>query len=461
MSAKATQAEGYQLLHRGAIALAEVESNGMRIDVEYLDKAIEDTAAKVRALRVELQGMPEYALQRRRYGQRANLTSRDQLAVVLYDDQGHECTTTTDAGKRALDEPALERIGSDYTLKFLELEKLNKLYGTYLTSIRAEVNSAGFLHANFGLHAVRSFRGQSDSPNLQNVPIRHPVQGKIIRQAFIPREGHAIIEMDYSSLEVMVACALSGDPKLQYDATQGDMHRDMAAECYLLEKENVSKDIRQNTKGGFVFAEFYGDWYKQVTKNLWDGIERYHLKTAEGVPLYDHLAAQGITGRGACDADHKTEAGTFEAHIERVENRFWNERFRVYHDWRKARVAEYKRHGKIQLQTGFFCHGPMSKNQVMNYHIQGPAFHCLLWSLTTLVRELKQQRMGAKIIGQIHDSIIADVPLPEVNRYLKLAQEITTTRLREHWDWITVPFEVEAEIAYTNWYEKKEIAIPT
>lgn len=450
---------GYDLLHRGVIALSEVEANGMRVDVAYLDDAIETTAARIRRLEERLRGCEEYRLQRRRFGTNTNLTSRDQLAEVLFGDMGHEPRAVTATGKPQLDETALERVGTKYARGFLRLEKLNKLHGTYLLGVRREVEGE-FLHAFFGLHLVRSYRGQSDSPNLQNIPIRDPVQGQVIRKAFIPRDGHVLVEIDYSSLEVMVACSLSGDPKLTYDATEGDMHRDMAAECYMLEPGNVSKGTRQNTKGGFVFAEFYGDWFKQVTRNLWDGIERNNLETAAGVPLHDHLAAAGITGRGLCDPKRDAVPGTFEHHIQAVEDRFWNERFHVYHNKRRAWVEEYKRQGYIDIATGFRCNGPMSKNQVMNYHIQGPAFHCLLWSLTRLVGEMKRRRWRSMVVGQIHDSIIADVHVNELDDYLRLAADIMTKQIEREWPWVTVPLGVEAEVARTTWADKAPVDIP-
>lgn len=460
MAYKATIADGYDLLHRGAVALSEVEANGMRIDLPYLDKAIADTADRIKNLEGRLRDCEEYKLQRRRYGVNTNLTSRGQLAAVLFEDMGYKAHATTATGRPQLDETALERIGTKYAKKFMLLEKLNKLHGTYLLGVRREVGADGLLHTFFGLHLVRSYRGQSDSPNLQNIPIRDPVQGKIIRQAFIPRDGCALVEIDYSSLEVMVACALSKDPRLTYDATEGDMHRDMAAECYMLRKEDVLKPVRQNTKGGFVFAEFYGDWYKQVTRNLWDGIQRHHLKTPDGTGLEEHLRAKGITGMGACENGIDPVKGTFEHHIKEVEDRFWNNRFKVYHAKRKHWVEEYKRKGFIDLVTGFRCQGPMSKNQVMNYHIQGPSFHCLLWSLTTLVNEIRRLRMGTKIISQIHDSVIADVPFNEVEDYLKLASEIATQRIRKKFPWVVVQFRVEAEMSTVNWYDKKGVAIP-
>lgn len=456
MRKKMTMIDGYNLLHRGAIALAEVEANGMRIDVPYLDNAITTTAARIKNLEGKLRECEEYKLQRRRYGQATNLTSRDQLGAVLFHDMGHDPLSYTDTGKAQLDETMLERVGTKYAKGFLRLEKLKKLHGTYLLGVRREVEGE-YLHAFFGLHLVRSYRGQSNDPNLQNIPIRDPIQGKVIRQAFIPRPGHAIVEVDYSSLEVMVACALSGDKKLTYDATEGDMHRDMAAECFKLDKAEVAKPVRQETKGGFVFAEFYGDWYKQVTRNLWAGIERNDLRHTDGRSLYEHLESMGIKGRGECDNDSEPVRGTFEHHIQAVEKRFWNERFHVYHAKRKKWIAEYKEKGYIDIVTGFRCQGPMSKNQVMNYHIQGPAFHCLLWSLIQIVAEIKRRKMKAKIVGQIHDSIIADVPINEVDEYIAMVRDITTVKIREHWSWITLPFKVEAEMSTTNWHEKKPV----
>jgi len=450
--------DGYNLLHQGVIALAEVEANGMHVDVAYLDKAIIDCKARVKRLRGKLMECEEYKLQRRRFGTRVNLTSREQLAAVLFGDMDFKSDVKTATGKQKLDEEVLDRIGTKYVRGFIKLEKLNKLVGTYLVGIRREV-VGDLAHTFFGLHRARSYRGQSDSPNFQNIPIRDPEIGKIIRQAFTPRPGHAIIEIDYSSMEVRIACALSGDPKLTFDTVEGDMHRDMAAESYMLAQNDVMKNVRQDAKGGFVFAEFYGDWYKQVTQNLWDAIGQNGLTTKAGVCLYEHLASKGIRAMGECDNQAHSVPGTFEHHIRQVEDRFWNDRYKVYRDKRRAWVDEYNRQGYIDIQTGFRCQGPMTKNQVMNYHIQGPAFHGLLWSLISMVKEIKKRGMGAKIVSQIHDSIIADVPLCEVDDYLELANNTTTRKLREHWDWLTVELEIEAEMSPISWHDKKEVKL--
>jgi len=449
---KMNRLDGYKLFHHGVQALSQMEANGVRIDVDYLTTTITKVATRIKLLEANLRNCKEYKLQRKRYGQKVNISSRAQLAAVLFEDMENEATAYTKSGKPQLDEAALERVGTKYTRGFQRLEKLNKLHGTYLTGVMREVEGE-YLHAHFGLAHVRSYRGQSDDPNLQNIPKRDPMIAKIIRRAFIPRPGHALVEIDYSSMEVMVACALSGDPKLTHDATVGDMHRDMASEIFILDKSEVTKEIRFAAKNSFVFAEFYGDWYKQVAIALWDSIDRLKLKTKDGQSIYDHLANQNIFVRGACDPNEDTKSGTFEAHIKRVEDRFWNERFRVYKAFRKKQVELYTQQGYIDTVTGFRCMGPMSKNQVLNYHVQGPAFHCLLWSLVTLQKELNRRGWPALLIAQIHDALLADVPIELVPKYVALAKEIMTTKLQAAWPWLSVPLEVETDWSTTNWSE--------
>lgn len=458
---KPDNAKAYELLHQGALALSRMECEGMRIDTDYLDKAIDKVGSRITKLRAKLRASDTYTKQRRLYGAKTNVHSRDQLARVLFaKDSGHKAHAVTKTGKPKLDETALEKVDTPYTRRFIELEKMSKLHGTFLLGIKSEVSKAGRCHGFFNLNTVRSYRGSADSPNLQTMPIRDPLQSKIIRRAFVPDPGCMLVEIDYSSLEVMVACALSGDERLTFDAVEGDMHRDMGAECFMLTKDQVSKQTRQATKGGFVFAEFYGDWYKQVTKNLWESITRDRLSTADDKPLLDHLAAKGVTERGACNPKLDPVPGTFEAHIKKTEDRFWNERFLTYHKWRQAQVAKYQQTGQVHLATGFTCRGPMSKNQIINYPIQGPSFHCLLWSLTRLTKLLAKAKMKTKIVLQVHDSILANVAPGELEAYLTLARQVMTVDVAKRFPWLTVPLSIEAEGSDKNWHEKRKLELP-
>lgn len=447
-----------KLFHEGAIALAEMEANGMRLDVPYLKRTMAELAERIKHLESKLRGCEEYALQRRRYGQRCNLMSDDQLGAVLFEDLGFKALAHTATGRPQLNDVMLEHLNTKYTRGYLKLKKLDKLHGTFLKGILEECEGE-FVHGFFGLGTTRTYRSSSNSPNLQNIPIRDAELGPMMRRVFIPRPRCRIVETDYTGAEVRVACSLSGDQKLTYDTLQGDMHRDMACELFFLEKEQVAKPTRQTAKNGFTFAEFYGDWYKQVCKNLWDQMDRFKLALPDGTRLRDHLAKHRITERGECDAQKDTRQGTFEAHVRAVEDRFWNKRFKVYHAKRRAWIEEYSRKGYVDLVTGFRCNGPMTKNQVLNYHVQGPSFHCLLWTLTRVNEQIRKRKMKTKLICQIHDSLLADVPFEEQDDYIELTKETATTKLQKAWPWVVVPMDMEIEAAETNWAEKKKVEV--
>lgn len=445
--------EAYQLLNEGALAFSAMEAAGIRIDLAYLDRTIEETKGRIAKIEAKLKGMDEFALQRKRFGQEANLTSRPQLAKVLFEDMGLECTKKTKTGRPQLDEDALLATGLNYCRGLLKLEKLNKLHGTYLTGVRREVEPDGFMHPGFNLHTVQTYRGSGSDPNFQNIPIRNKEIGELIRRAFVPRDGHVLVETDFGGHEVRVACNVCQDPVLIRDATEGDMHRDWAAKCWGISENEVTKEIRFFGKNGFVFPQFYGDFHKSIAPVLW---EQRVLKTKSGTCLEDHLnMAMGIAELGDCDYDSKARQGTFEHHLSQVEREFWDDRYVVYRDWRKMRVAQYRRQGWFDLPTGFVCSGVYAKNQVLNYPIQGAAFHCLLWTVIQLMREIKRKKMRSVVVGQIHDSVVADVHRSELDDYVEMVTRIAQQDIMRAWKWITVPLVIEAEWSETNWWEKR------
>ena len=221
--------------------------------------------------------------------------------------------------------------------------------------------------------------------NFQNLPIRDPQMGKLIRRAFIPRDGNVLLEIDEAQVEVRVGACYHHDPRMiEYiEDTTKDMHRDMAAECFLLPEADLKKHakeykaIRGLAKGGFVFAEFYGDYYPGVAANLWGTAEKEKLARHDGTSIIDHLRAKGIRARGECTPGQEPRRGTFEAHIRDVEKRFWGQRFRGYAAWKKRWWEEYLKAGYFRMHTGFVCQGVYKRNEAVNYPIQGClAGHC-------------------------------------------------------------------------------------
>jgi DNA polymerase-1 len=366
----------------------------------------------------------------------------------LATDENPNPTTVDKATMAVLDVPIVRNM--------LQMRKLKKARDTYIKNLIDEsVN--GILRPSFGLHGVKSFRSSSSGPNFQNIPIRDPEIKRAIRRAFIPRQGHVFGGIDYAAMEVKIAACYHQDPMmLKYltDPTT-DMHRDVAMDCYLIDTPDmVLKNVRQEVKGAFTFAQFYGDYYVNSAKNLYAPLVRNENCLMYGdkqTTLLNHLKSKNIY-----------TYDDFLEHIRKVEDKFWNERFPVYTQWKKDWKKEYDKKGYFDLYTGFRCSGFMKKNDVLNYQIQGSAFHCLLWSLIQLHKWLKKYKMKTVIVGQIHDEVVLDMLESEIEVVLSKCKEIMTVDIVKHWPWIIAPLEVEADFCPPNgtWYDKAGITIP-
>jgi DNA polymerase-1 len=463
-----TRTDAYQLLHEGAIALSRVQSNGIKIDTQYLSQTIDEKDAEIEQLESELKQTSLWRKKwKTRFGERSNLGARAQLGTVLFEVMGIEVKehTKTKKNKKQVTASVLEQIDHPFVKKYLRIEKLKKMTNTFLRGIQNEVASDGRCHASYSLNIARTYRSSSSDPNSQNWPIRDPEMAEAIRQSFIADDDCHIVEVDYGQIEVRVAACYNHDPVLiEYieDQTK-DMHRDMAMEIFKI-PETVPADtdlklMRFFTKNQFVFPQFYGSYYVECAKNLWDSMLKNKFMMGSQ-SVRSHLKSQGIRSRGACETGQKPTRHTFEWHIKEVEKKFWD-RFSVYSQWKRDWFNAYCRQGYYDTLTGFRIGGTLKRNDAINYGIQGSAFHCLLWSLITLQKLLMKRRMRSKVIGQIHDSIIAEVPSSELDEFLALAKRVMTIKIKKHWDWIEVPLEVEAEVAPAggSWHQKKEVAI--
>jgi len=458
MRIEATRRDALELLHRGVRALAEVERAGIRIDERQLERVAKKLRRRIDAIESELRASDVWRVWERRFRGKANLDSRFQLAQVLESDFNIDFPERTATGRPKCDEEALAAVDLPFCRQYIERAKCLKVLRVYIEGFRREV-CGGFIHPVFSLHLARSYRSSSDSPNFQNLPIRSPEYGRMIRSCVIPRaKDRHIVEIDYKGIEVRVSACNHRDPvMIRYIKNPAtDMHRDMAAKCYKCSADAVSKEMRQMAKGRFVFAQFYGDWWLRCAKMLWEPVESGELRLADGTLVRDWLASKGIERLGTGDPE-RVEPGTFEAHIKAVEEWFWGERFRIYGAWKRRMFAEYQQRGYVDMLTGFRVKGYLSRNDVSNYVIQGPAFHCLLWSLIELLAEMRRRCWKAEIVGQIHDSIVADVPAVELAEFIRLARDIMTRRLRRVWKWIAVPLEVEVEVAPegASWFAKR------
>lgn len=479
--------EAVQLFHDGALVLSRIQGNGLRIDRKYLKRAIKRVSNEVKQMERELLEDKIFKKYwKRRFGSKANLGNMEQLGKVVFEDLGYtrKQQTTKNKSGETNDEKAFEGVDHPFVKKYFQLSKKEKGLGTYLEGIEKEL-VGDRIHPFINLNTVASYRSSSNRNNIQNQPVRDLEMAAMVRQCYIAEDGYVIGEIDYGGIEVCISACFHEDPVMMEYITDPttDMHRDLASQCYKLDLKKIPKEfwkskdpksdlgnghtIRYAAKNMFVFPQFYGSFYKDCAINMWEAIDLFHLTLPGGVSLRKHLKKQGITERGECNKDDKNfkqqklKEGTFEKHLNQVELDFWNNRFKVYKQWKYNWWEEYCEKGYFRLKSGFVCKGRYDRKQVCNYPIQGTAFHCLLWSLVKIEKWLRKNKMKTRIIAEIHDSIVFEFYIPEIEKVLKKCKQIMCEDIREHWKWIIVPLTIEAEIAPEgkSWYDKKKVDV--
>jgi len=451
--------EAYRLFHDGILALCRAEQAGIRVDVEYVENKKNHLTRKIERLEHQFQDTKFYRHWQHSVGGKINIHSNQQLAHFLYDIKKITPPKETVSGQGATDEDALKTLNIEELNNLLEIRKLKKIRDTYLDAfLREQVD--GYIHPFFNLHLVRTFRSSSDSPNFQNIPKRDEEAMQIIRQGLFPRPGHQLLEIDYSGLEVRIAACYHKDPTmLKYiNDPSSDMHRDMAIQIFKLDSfdKKIHGVLRQAAKNGFVFPEFYGDYYGNCAENMacgWLKLPNGTWKPGQGIELNgihasDHLISKGIKS-----------LTQFENHVKKIEEDFWGRRFPEYDAWKARWWKTYQKYGYIDLLTGFRCNGVMVRNECINSPVQGAAFHVNLKSFILLDKAMREEGWDSRLIGQIHDSIVIDVHPEELDHVVKTARRITCEDVPKAWKWINVPLDIEAEISPVDgsWAEKKKM----
>lgn len=448
------------LMHKGALALARAERQGIRIDLEYCENKKFHLTRKINKLTREVKDSDFFKKWKQVYGAKANIGSNQQLAEILYNVMKIPIDNRTVSKQGSTDENTLSNLGIPELKTIIQIRKLKKLRDTYLNAFTREAVN-GYIHPFFNLHTVRTFRSSSDKPNFQNIPIRDKESGKTCRRALFPRPGHQFIEGDFSGLEVSIATCYHQDPvmiKYLHDKTS-DMHLDMATQIFIfdhMEKSNLAHyRLRQASKNGFVFPQFYGDYFGNNAIKLceWVKLPKTRWKAGmgmdlgDGTTIGDHLISKGIKS-----------FNQFVDHLRDVEYDFWNNRFGVYEQWKNAWLENYKEVGYFSMFTGFTCSGIMRKNEVINYPVQGAASHCKLWSLIRLDEIAIEENWDSKIVGEIHDSILVDTHPDELEHVKETIHRVTEVELAEYWKWITVQLKVDIDVYDLDspWLEKEK-----
>ncbi|MDO9291011.1 MAG: DNA polymerase, partial [Hydrogenophaga sp.] len=368
----------YELEIASSETLYRIERNGVLIDAPTLAKQSHELGQRIFALEQEAYEIA---------GQPFNLASPKQLGEIFFDKLGLPVIKKTATGARSTDEEVLEKLAEDYPLpaKILEHRGLSKLKGTYTDKLAQLANPrTGRVHTHYAQAVAVTGRLSSNDPNLQNIPIR-TAEGRKVREAFVAPAGSVIASADYSQIELRIMAHLSGDAALLRAFQAGeDVHRATAAEVFGITPAEVSNEQRRYAKT-INFGLIYGMGTFGLAKSL--GIENAAAKT-----YIDRYFAR-FSGVKQYMDDTRALAKQ-NGYVETVFGRKL-----VLPDIRNAKGAKLA----------------ALERQAINAPMQGTAADLIKLAMVAVQHALDEQQRGTKMIMQVHDELVFEVPLPEVD----------------------------------------------
>lgn len=365
--------------------LADMEMAGIKIDSPLMT-SLSDKLAK------ELD-----SIEKRIYfiaGEEFNINSPKQLQEILFEKLGLRKIKKTKTGY-STDVDVLEQLSFDHELpkEILEYRGLSKIKSTYLDALPKIVNpDTGRIHTSFNQTITATGRLSSSDPNLQNIPIRGE-WGKRIRKAFVAEEGNLLLSSDYSQVELRVLAHLSGDEGLiEVFENDGDIHSRTASGLFDVPEKDVTSEQRRRAKV-VNFGIVYGMSPYGLSKELGinpgeakDYIETYFALHA-GVSKYFEKLIKEVTKTGYA----KT----------------------LYN--RKRAIPELKSNNRNIKQLG--------ERLAMNTPIQGSAADIIKIAMINIHNRIKREKLKTKMLLQVHDELLFEVPEKEKNKVEKLVRE--------------------------------------
>ncbi|WP_291013411.1 DNA polymerase I [Hydrogenophaga sp.] len=367
----------YELEIASSEVLYRIERNGVLIDAPTLAKQSHELGQRIHALEQEAYEIA---------GQPFNLASPKQLGEIFFDKLGMPVIKKTATGARSTDEEVLEKLAEDYPLpaKLLEHRGLSKLKGTYTDKLaQLALPRTGRVHTHYAQAVAVTGRLSSNDPNLQNIPIRTP-EGRRVREAFVAPSGSVIVSADYSQIELRIMAHLSSDSALLRAFKAGeDVHRATAAEVFGVDVAQVSNEQRRYAKV-INFGLIYGMGAFGLAKSL--GIDNTAAKN------YITRYFERFSGVKQY-MDDTRERAKAQGYVETVFGR------RLVLDG-------------IQSQKG--ARLAALERQAINAPMQGTAADLIKLAMVAVQRTLDEQGKATKMIMQVHDELVFEVPEAEV-----------------------------------------------
>jgi DNA polymerase I len=396
--------------------LADMESEGVAIDVPYLKDMQEDLGGQLAAIEAEVEEVA---------GQKFNLNAPQQLAKVLFEDLRLPVGKRTKTGY-STDADTLEALREKHPIVGLILEhrQLSKLKSTYVDALPQLVDPlSGRVHTSFGQASTATGRLSSSNPNLMNIPIRTEL-GQRIRRAFkASRPGHVMVSADYSQIELRIAAHLSGDPKLlgAFGAGQ-DIHTATAAAVFKIPIDAVDPNQRRLAKVAN-FGSIYGQGEYGLSQQL------------------------GITGDIAREflAEYWSTYSVLKEYLDGVRRKAREEGVVVSATGRRRAIPDL-RSPNFQLRAA-------AERMAINFPMQSLAADIIKIAMVRLQRELEADHIEGRMLLQVHDELLFEVPETELDRFAETVPRIMTGAYE-----LETGIEVEAKVG-PNWADMRKLAL--
>lgn len=388
--------------------LSEMEQNGAILNSKILNAQSKDLENRIKKLEKSAYDLA---------GEEFNLGSTKQLREIFFDKLGYRVIKKTPGGQPSTDEKVLAELAEEYELPkvLLEHRTLSKLKSTYTDKLPGQIsNSTGKVHTSFHQAVTTTGRLSSSDPNLQNIPIRTE-DGRRIRQAFEPSEGHRFISADYSQIELRVMAHMSKDEGLLKAFQEGeDVHSKTASEVFNVDIEEVTTDLRRNAKAinfGLIYGISAFGLGKQlgITRNLAAEYMAMYFEKYPGVKEYME-STKKLAGENG--------------YIETLFGR------RLY-------LRDINASNAMRRQA--------SERAAINAPVQGTAADIMKIAMIKMHKLIKETNIDAKLILQVHDELILDTPAKEIDQVIELVTESMMGAAN-----LDVPLEIDIGIG-DNW----------
>jgi DNA polymerase I len=406
----------YETLERPLVSvLGRMEGRGISIDRPVLSRLSGEFGQKQAGLEDEISKLA---------GQPLNPGSPKQLGDVLFGSMGLPGGTKTKTGQWATGARALEELaeqGHELPRKILDWRQVSKLRSTYTDALPGYVNAETHrVHTCYALAATTTGRLSSSEPNLQNIPVRTE-EGRKIRRAFIAAPGTKLVSADYSQIELRLLAEVAEVPALQKAFRDGlDIHAMTASEMFGVPVKDMPGEVRRRAK-----AINFGIIY---------GISAFGLANQLAIP--------------------REEAGAY------IKKYF--ERFPGIRDYMEETKAFAKKNGYVLTLFGRKCHYPditaanpslraFNERAAINARLQGSAADIIRRAMVRIEPALTRAKLNAKMLLQVHDELIFEVPEGEVEKTLPIVKRVMEDAPMPALS-LSVPLQVDARAAH-NWDE--------